>query len=203
MRPNYAQDAPPTTIMVGGYAYPANVDYRVWLDVMKCMRNMYSDPATDEQASHNAEIIDEIQTLVFGGVLADENISETIHAIVEFSKGYPTAKNDHEPETGPQVVSFDYDLNYIIIAIRNQSGIDLSYRRKEPFHWWEFLLEFQTLCGDHYILNIMEARSYTGKDKDALKRKRMCALPVEHTLEEQEAYDAFNAIFEGGEHDEN
>ena len=116
MHPNYAQDAPPTTIMVGGYAYPANVDYRVWLDVMKCMRNMYSDPATDEQAFHNAEIIDEIQTLVFGGVLADENISETIHAIVEFSKGYPTAKNDHEPETGPQVVSFEHDLNYIIIC---------------------------------------------------------------------------------------
>ena len=31
MRPNYAQDAPPTAISVGGEHYPCKVDYRVWI----------------------------------------------------------------------------------------------------------------------------------------------------------------------------
>ena len=100
--------------------------------------------------------------------------------------------------TDAPLFSFDWDINAIIIAIRNQSGIDLSYRRTEPFHWWEFLLEFQTLCGEHYILNLMGARSYRGRDKELLRRKRMCALPAEETEEERATAETFSAMFDGG-----
>ena len=94
--------------------------------------------------------------------------------------------------------SFEYDLNAIIVAIRDQHGVDLSWRRKEPFHWWEFLLLFKTLSGDHYILNLMEARTYRGKDRELLRRKHACALPPEYTAEEQAERDAFNAQFATG-----
>lgn len=201
MRPNYAQDAPPTEISVGGFAYPANTDYRVWIDVLRLLRELIPDAESEDQIQRNLEIIDEVETLVFGDVLVDEDGGAVIEAIAEFSKGYPSAPM--QTESSPyRTFSFDYDLNEIIIAIRNQSGIDLSYRRKEPFHWWEFLLEFRTLCGDHYILNLMEARGYRGNDKEMIRRRRMCALPMEYTAAEQAEIDAFEAMFEEGNHED-
>ena len=197
MRPNIAQDAPPTEISVGGCSYPVNVDFRVWLDVLQKFKELRF---TEDSILADAVVMNEIEKMVFGRTLPDAPLPDVMAAVLDFSEGYPsTPKQDADAgETGPQTVSFDYDLNYIILAIRNQSGIDLTYRRKEPFHWWEFLLEYQTLCGDHYILNLIEARSYKGKDKDMLRRKRACALPVEHTAAEQAEIDAFNAMFEGG-----
>ena len=56
MRPNYAQDAPPTSISVGGVDYRCKVDYRVWIDVLGVMRRI--DPAA--QSQENLRLIDEI-----------------------------------------------------------------------------------------------------------------------------------------------
>ena len=88
--------------------------------------------------------------------------------------------------------------NAIIIAIRNQSGKDLSYRCSH-YHWWLFLLEFQTLCGEHYILNLIGARTYEGQDKDLVKRRNDCALPYEYSEEEMEEYEQMAAEFDKGE----
>lgn len=197
LRPNLAMDAPPTEISVGGVSYPVNTDYRVWLQVLELMKRWRSEADTPELRQNNAEILTSMQMLIFGGVLADEDPAEVLAAIIVFLRGYPSATMNSADESGPAVYSFQYDLNEIIIAIRNQSGIDLSYRRKDPFHWWEFLLEFRTLCGEHYILNVMEARGYKGKDAELLKRKRQCALPVEHTADEQALLDEINKEFYG------
>ena len=194
MRPNYAQDAPPTSISVGGVDYRCKVDYRVWIEVLGVMRRI--DPAA--QSQENLRLIDEIELLAFGGVLAEEDPLEVLAAVAEFARGYPSLPV--QGDAGDMLFSFDWDINAIVIAIRNQSGIDLSYRRTEPFHWWEFLLEFQTLCGDHYILNLMEARSYCGHDRELLRRKRMCSLPAEDVDAGRAA--AFNAMFEEGETDD-
>lgn len=196
MRPNYAQDAPPASIEVGGCLYPCETDYRVWLDVLRQLRELRTDDTTpDGQAIFAAQII-ELEKTVFGGYLKDENPADVIRAIADFSQGYPTAPT-RETGTAERTYSFEYDLNEIIIAIRNQSGIDLSYRRKEPFHWWEFLLEFRTLCGEHYILNLMEIRGYKGKDPAMKRRKQACALPEEFTAAEKAAYAAWSAEFDG------
>lgn len=196
LRPNLAMDAPPTEISVGGVPYAANVDYRVWLQVLALMKQIRSETLDRETRLRNARIFGEIETLVFGGRLADEDPAEILRSISAFAHGYPSAPMG-AGESGTPTFSFDYDLNEIIIAIRNQSGIDLSYRRKEPFHWWEFLLEFRTLCGEHYILNLMEARGYKGKDSELLKRKSQCALPVEHTADEKALLDEINKEFYG------
>lgn len=195
LRPNWAMDAPPTEIMVGGVSYAVNSDYRVWIEIMELMRQLHSDPSTPERQQQNALIAERMQILAFGGVLVDENFAEVLMAISNFSQGYPTAPMGGG-EPGPDVYSFKWDLNEILIAIRNQSGLDLSYRC-EYFHWWEFLLEFRTLCGDHYILNLMEARGYRGEDKEMRKRQRRCALPVEHTADQQAALEEINDLFSG------
>ena len=196
LRPNYAYDAPPTHIRVGGFDYPCNTDFKVWLEVLRLLKDVTPETDDAQLQMRNAQVLEEMQDIIFGGVLADEDMGEVFAAICAFAGGYPSVPMGDEGGDNIRRFSFEWDLNYIIIAIRNQSGIDLSYRRKEPFHWWEFLLEFNTLCGDHYILNLMEARGYKGNDKELLKRKRICALPVEYTAEEQAAIDAFNAEFE-------
>ena len=195
LRPNYAYDAPPTHIQVGGYDYPCNVDFKVWLEVLRLLKDVTPETEDPQLQQRNMEALEEMQDIIFGGTLVDEDVGEVFEAICTFAGGYPSAPVGDDGRDGIRRFSFDWDLNYIIIAIRNQSGIDLSYRRKEPFHWWEFLLEFNTLCGDHYILNLMEARGYKGNDKELLKRKRACALPVDYTAEEQAAIDEFNAEF--------
>ena len=201
MRPNYAQDPPPTSIEVGGHAYPCNTDYRVWLEVLRQMEELRLDDWSEAgRARLKGQLID-LETAVFGGVLADEDPFAALGAISAFSRGYPTAPS--RAHTREQTYSFDYDLNEIIIAIRNQSGIDLSYRRTEPFHWWEFLLEFRTLCGDHYILNLMDIRGYSGKDPELRRRKQEHALPDRYTQAEMEEYAAFNAMFDADDADSN
>lgn len=198
LRPNYAMDPPPTEIMVGGHGYKCNVDFRIWIQITRLMRDIIMDSDEPEHLRHNIAIMEEIQEMAFGGILADEDIFEVLKAMAEFAAGYPAAPIERDDNEGPQICSLDWDLNYIIIAIRNQSGIDLSYRRKEAFHWWEFLLEFNTLCGDHYILNLMDTRGYNGKDKEMLRRKHRFALPREYSAAEQAEIDAFNRAFEGG-----
>lgn len=193
MRPNYAQDAPPTEISVGGSCYKAETDFRVWIEVQKELRKINLSTTDPDVMDENEAILENIERMIFGGVLADENAIDVLKGIYEFLGGYPSLPVENEG--GAPVFSFDYDLNLIILAIRNQSGIDLSYRCKH-FHWWEFLLEFQSLAGDHLILNIMEIRGYKGNDKDMLRAKRAHALPVEYTAEEQAQIDAFDALFQ-------
>lgn len=194
MRPNYAMDAPPTEVTVGGYAYKTKTDYRVWIWVQQELRKINLHTDDPKQMDENEIILENIERELFGGVLGDETPIDVLKGIYEFIQGYPALPVPHED--GPQTISLEYDLNMIIIAIRNQSGIDLSYRRTEPFHWWEFLLELKSLCGEHQILHLAEMRGYKGNDKEMLRKKREYALPKEYSAEEQAEIDAFDALFQ-------
>lgn len=193
LRPNLAQDAPPTELLVGGNSYGINVDFRVWIDVLHELRNLYSAPENTEQAMRNAETIAKIELAVFGKVI-HESIPDVLEAFSTFATGYPEAPVG-ESGRDVQTYSFDWDLNYIILAIQSQYGIDLSYRRTEPFHFWEFLVYFRALCGDHYILRLMEIRGYDGKDPEMKRQAQRYALPSEITAEEQAMFDAFDEMF--------
>lgn len=194
LRPNLAQDAPPSELQVGGAIYRINVDFRVWIGVLYSLRDMHSIPTTIEQAQHNLEIMSKIEMDVFGRIIP-EQMADVLTAITEFSQGYPEAPVGEGKAARVQTYSFDWDLNYIIIAIMNQFGIDLTYRRKEPFHFWEFLVYFHALCGDHYILRLIEIRGYDGKDPEMKRQAQRFALPVERTAEDEALSDVFNDIF--------
>jgi hypothetical protein len=193
-RPNLAQDAPPAEISVGGVLYKINVDFRVWIGVLLDLRDLISTPMTPEQAMHNAEVLIKIEKAVFGKTI-NQPPAEVINAIVQFSQGYPEAPIGEGKGNDVQTYSLDWDLNYIIIAIMNQFGIDLTYRRKEPFHWWEFLLFFRALSGNHFILRLMEIRGYDGKDADMKRQAQRYALPRENDADDKAMSDAFNELF--------
>lgn len=193
-RPNLAQDAPPTEISVGGNSYIVNVDFRVWIDVLHDLRDLFPTPKSPEQATHNTETICNIEKAVFGKIIP-ENMADVLNAITGFAAGYPEAPVGDGKNSNVQTYSFEWDLNYIVIAIMNQFGIDLTYRRKEPFHFWEFLVYFRALCGDHYILRLMEIRGYDGKDAEMKRQAQRFALPRENTAEDQAMLDEFDSIF--------
>lgn len=194
MRPNLAQDKPPTEILVGGNSYSINIDFRVWIDVLHDLRDLIPTPKTPEQALHNTETIARIETAVFGRIIPESAVS-VLEAINAFATGYPEAPIGEGKNNRVQTYSLDWDLNYIVIAIMNQYGIDLTYRRKEPFHFWEFLVYFRALCGDHYILRLMEIRGYDGKDDDMKRQAQRFALPRETTAEDQAMLDEFDSLF--------
>ena len=196
MRPNYAQDAPPTELSVGGKLYPIDTDFRTWLGVGPLMRELLPEVETKDDMQHNLDVLVELEKMIFGGWLEDESISDVLDAISEFYAGYPSAPIRPE-KNAEEGISFEYDLNEIIIAIQDQHHVDLSWRRKEPMHWWEFLLLFRTLSGDHYILNLNELRTYKGKDKEMLRRKSHVALPKIKSAKERKIMEEINAEFFG------
>lgn len=196
LRPNYAMDPPPTALTVGGSSYPIDTDYRTWLRVLGAIRSLNYHPKTLQDMAKLSEGLKDIQEMVFGGVLKDESAADALDAISEFLRGYPSPPVGSLPQQEGPTVSFDWDLNEIIIAIQDQHGVDCSWRRKESLHWWEFKLLYDTLSGDHYILQLRDIRGYTGNDRNMKRRKAAFALPVELSGEEQAEWDEFEAQFE-------
>ncbi len=195
IRPNIAMDAPPETLTIDGARYDINTDYRVWIDVMARLGRLNLTPTTEKAAKTTAEGVNELMVLLFGHTVKI-NLGAFLRAVVDFSKGYASAPVKPMGGSGERTYDFEYDINEIVLAIRNQSGIDISYRC-EHFHWWLFLLEFKTLCGDHYILNLMDTRGYKGKDQEMKKRKQAVALPVTYSDEDLEALEMMQALLDG------
>lgn len=194
IRPNYAMDAPPETLTIDGARYDINTDYRVWIQVMAMLERLNLHPSTEKAVLEVIGRIQEIERLVLGKVIKAP-IAAFLGAVAGFAKGYamPPFKSQGRSE---RTYDFEYDISEIVIAIRNQSGIDIGYKC-EHFHWWLFLLEFRTLCGDHYILNLMDARGYKGKDQEMKKRKQAFALPAKYSDEELEALEMMQALLDG------
>ena len=197
IRPNYAMDAPPETLTIDGARYDINTDYRVWIDVMGRLGKLNLNPSGEQAARETLEGILELEKLILGKTIRAD-IGAFLRAVVEFSKGYAGPPMKPMDGGGERTYDFEYDISEIVIAIRNQSGKDIGYGCSH-FHWWRFLLEFRTLCGSHYILNLMDARGYKGKDPEMKKRKNAVALPAQYDPEELEALRMFQAMLDGGE----
>lgn len=188
---NFACDPPPEALRINGHDYSVQSDFRVWIEIGELFRELNDerDPA------ELTRLVLELENLAFGDLLA-EPWQEVLAAMQVFLRGYPQADNGYSGDgDAERTFSFRHDINAIVVAFRNQSGIDLSYRRKEPFHWWLFLLEFQTLESRHAICELMRTRGYKGKDPDMLRAKRAAALPEEHTQSEQRTLDELDALF--------
>ena len=187
-------DAPPETLTIDGARYDINTDYRVWIEVMERLEKLNLNPSTEKAAQETLKGVGELMVLLFGRTIKT-NLGAFLKAVVAFSKGYESAPIK-STGSGERTYDFGLDINEIVIAIRNQSGIDIGYRC-EHFHWWLFLLEFRTLCGNHYILKLMDTRGYKGKDPEMKKRKAACALPVKYSDEDLEALEMMQALLDG------
>lgn len=191
---NYVNSPPPESVNINGMEYPINTDYKVWIEVSALLEDL---DLTDK-SENIISVFERVVKLVFNTTNIPEDINDVLSAIMKFQSGYPSEpsdaeSNDSQDTSNERTVSFKHDINYIIVAIRNQSGIDLSYRRTAPFHWWEFLLEFKSLEERHFISRLISIRSYDGDDKERLKLKEKFKLPVKLTAEEKRISELFYA----------
>ena len=187
---NIANRKPPEFFRFGENIYSIYYDFQVWIDVIDLL-----DELDFENLEEDVDILEKIETLVFGTPI-DENIWEVLKKITGFATGYPQHRNKGVEASKPQRRLFDFkiDMNSIIIAIRDQSGIDLS-KRKEPFHWWLFLLEFYNLTPEHHICKLMELRAYDGDDKEMRQARDAVALPAKISKRQKRFEDEMDKIF--------
>ena len=176
---------PPITLTINGTLYPIHYDFETWIQVTSLF-----DEITDTE---NIDILFEIINIVFGNTV-DEPVEDILAAVSKFSTGYPFHKNNVTADVKENVLSFEHDINNIVIAIKHQSGIDLR-TIQEPFHWWDFLLEFQNISDDCLISKIMGYRGYTGKDKDMNRLKQSYKLPL--TKKDLAVLDKVDDVFWG------
>lgn len=189
MIPNLATMDPPEYIEVNGIEYPVNYHYLTWIQVLDLLDELDFDELEEDQ-----DIIIEIEELVFGNIL-NENIFSVLAAVSEFAAGYPKPINERASASSHRrIVDFGIDLNSILIAIRDQSGIDLI-KNDVLFHWWRFLVEFENLRDEHHICKIMELRAYNGDDKDMKKARDMVALPQKITRKDQRFEEEMADLF--------
>lgn len=194
---NLATNAPPETLKVNGGVYSINTDFRVWIEVFDTFGFRDNEP----------EALLKCIKMVFSDweiVLSEQDPKDIFDAMLWFLKGYPEDKegceangdmsDDADEMNQERYFDFKHDLNLIIIAIRNQSGIDLSYKCKH-FHWWLFLLEFQSLESHHQFCQIRAIREYNGTDKEMLAMKKRFALPKKYTSEQKEQFKEMDKLF--------
>lgn len=189
MIPNLATMKPPEFLEICGTEYPVNYHYIVWIEILELLDDLDLD-----NIEGDLDIVAEIETLAFGNVL-DENAYLVLAAVTEFAAGYPKPQNDRAPSPpSRRIVDFGIDLNSILIAIRDQSGIDLI-DNDELFHWWRFLVEFENLREEHHICKLMELRAYNGNDKDMKRARDAVALPPKITRKDQRFEEEMADLF--------
>jgi len=195
---NLANTKPPEYIKIGQNTYPINYDYLCWIEVIDLLDDIDFDNLTTgedlEAIKEDLKTVQKIEGLVFGASLPDP-VMDVMQAVTGFAGGYPQPRGDSDPEPPKRrLFDFELDLNSIIIAIRDQSGIDLA-DYDGLFHWWRFLLEFNNLTGEHHISKLMELRGYDGKDKEMIKARESVALPIKITKKQKRFEDEADKIF--------
>lgn len=194
---NLANQKPPEYLEINGSVYPINYHYLTWIEIIGLLDEIDFEILYDAEAEkkEELEIIAEIEELAFGAVIP-ENIYDVLARISGFAAGYPKAKNDRAVQSGSsrRVVDFALDLNSILIAIRDQSGIDLI-DHDGLFHWWRFLVEFENLTAEHHISKLMELRAYDGDNKELKRARDAVALPPKITRSDRRLEDDMAALF--------
>lgn len=195
---NLANTPPPEFIKVGETIYPINFNFMTWIDVIDLLDEIDFDALfgneSDIDLEEDYKTIEKIEKLVFGSVI-NEDIYSVLKAVTGFACGYQrSGKIEISDDDGKTIFDFKMDMNAILLAIRNQSGIDLT-KPNTLFHWWLFLAEFHSLAGEHYICKLMELRAYNGDDKEKCKARNAVALPPKVSKRQQKFEDEMSKIF--------
>lgn len=189
----YCVNKPPNYIVINGNKYEIITVFFTWAINFPEIVSRFND-----NQKNNEKIVCELID-VFIIENCSESYEEIVIALSDFFRGYPKNLNTKKSKdtNTVNILSYKHDMNDLIIAIRNQSGIDLTHRSNAQMHWWDFLLEVENLTDTHKISKIMGYRAYKGKDTQLLKLRREYALPVELSNKEKQELDEFNKMFGG------
>ena len=168
------RDDLPRTVRADNRDYTIDTDFRTWMKFENIM------------VDAGIEMDYKLYFMIRGVMNMPDDISEElIQALFSFYRlDKPIRKTSGKQcEIGYR---FDYDMDLIVAAFRQQYGIDLL---AAELHWWEFKSLFEGLTDQTKFIQVVGYRTadISKLDKEQKQRytelKKFYALPVEKTQE--------------------
>ena len=146
----------PSALTVGGEERPIRTDYRVALDIFLAL--------TDPELDNYNRAMETLECLYI-----DELPSELWEEALEQAFWYLRGGEEEHGQSGPQLVSWAQDFNYIASPISKIVGQDI--RGMDYLHWWSFLSAYMGI-GDCLFAEIVRIRDKKARGKTLDKTDR-------------------------------
>lgn len=145
-------DQLPCEVVIDGYRYPINTDYRYSV--------MFEMLMLDNEVPERSKL-DKALKLYYPTI--PRNLNAAIDKIMWFyrcGKEERPKRSQRNKRRSPdkRVYDYDFDDSYIYSAFLQQYGVDLQ---DEEIHWWKFRAMFKSLGDDTEFVKIMGYRSMT------------------------------------------
>lgn len=195
----------PSTVNIEGREVEINKDFRTSIK----FEGLFKENLTAEEFWNKAlkiyyPILD--KTIMIGDIeniqryeFVINNIDEAIKQMLWFYRCGKEVVKEEGQQTN-EVISYEYDADYIYSAFLDQYGIDLT--EQDNLHWWKFKAMFKALKADNEISRIMSIRAtdtigLKGKELDHYKKlKKIYAIP--HDKEEVKRNKSIAEILKRG-----
>ena len=170
------RDDLPRTVRADNKDYTIDTDFRAWMKFENIM------------VDAGIEMDYKLYFMIRGVMNMPDDISEElIQALFSFYRlDKPIRKTSEQGDIGYR---FDYDMDLILAAFRQQYGIDLLVTE---LHWWEFKSLFDGLTDQTKFVQVVGYRTadISKLDKEQKKRyaelKKFYALPKEKTQDKSQ-----------------
>ncbi len=190
---------PPTSVLIDGYEYSINSDFRAMIQFETLM--------FEEELSAEEQIT---QALELFYSQCPHDIAQAIDQLLWFYRCGKAEESESNVKTNSsgsreRIYSFTHDDTYIFSAFLNQYAINLQ--EVEYLHWWQFRALFKSLNDSQEFVKIMRFRAMdlskiTDKEQKAYykKMKEFYKLPNSHQEQDMKELDELtNALLNGGD----
>lgn len=146
----------PRSLTVGGEERSIRTDYRVALDIFLAL----SDPELDD---YN-RLLETLDMLYI-----DELPADCWQEAIDQAMWYLRGGEDEKTQSGPKLVSWEQDFQYIAAPVSKVIGEDI--RGLPELHWWTFLSAYMSI-GDCLFAQIIRIRDLKARGKKLDKADR-------------------------------
>lgn len=196
----------PRTLDIGGFEVKINYDFRTSLkfneltrskeklneeDILKIIELYF--PIVKNTTDNSKELDRNICLHVL------ENHKEAINKIFWFFRCGEEIQEDNtnEARQNKEILSYEYDSNYIYTALLGQFGIDIT--KENDLHWWSFKAMINSLSEDTELRQRMKFRAIditkVPKEQQEYYRKMKKIYEIPRDKEEVKKNNEIAAIF--------
>lgn len=167
------RDDLPRTVRADNKDYTIDTDFRAWMKFENIM------------VDAGIEMDYKLYFMIRGVMNMPDDISEElIQALFSFYRlDKPIRKTSEQGDIGYR---FDYDMDLILAAFRQQYGIDLLVTE---LHWWEFKSLFDGLTDQTKFVQVVGYRTADISKLDKEQKKRYAKLKKFYALPKEKAQD--------------
>lgn len=158
----------PTSVVINEHEYPILSDFRTWIRVDSIIQ--------DKAITQEMKLPVICMTIGFDLNDYQDGATDLWHALVDFFHCGKKPKDVVDSNSnGRQAYRFEYDMDLIYAAFRQQYNINLL---TADLHWYEFKALFNGLSDETQIIKVMgyRTRKLTGLKGEELKQAKKLEL---------------------------